>query len=131
MVSSGRVIRMRPSFASPSGLAALLLAVVTLSFAGCAPSIELGRPPPTDRLDQLKLGVSTASEVKSILGEPQGRGAVRSPSFGVKNAWLYESMKSEAGRSKMRMLMVFMDSESGVYQGHMWFSSGMLFGQLK
>jgi hypothetical protein len=32
---------------------------------------------------------------------------------------------------KMRMLMVFLDKDTGVYHGHMWMASGMLIGLTK
>jgi hypothetical protein len=93
----------------------------------------MGKAPLTERLDQLTIDVSTMSEVKAILGEPQGRGAVKSPSFGLKEAWLYESteMKGMDMTSELRMLMVFLDKNRGVYHGHLWFSSGYLFDQIQ
>ena len=106
----------------------LLFLWVLVSY-GCTPSIQFGKPPMTDRLDTLKIDVSTKQEIKAALGEPQGYGAVRSPSFGVKEAWLYESTDVEGSKARLRMLMVFLDKERGVYHGHLWFASGMLFGQ--
>jgi hypothetical protein len=89
----------------------------------------MGKPPRFDRLGELKVNVSTGQDVIAVLGEPQGRGATRSSTYGLKDAWLYESMDMESGKSKMRMLMVFLDKDTHVYQGHMWFASGYLFGR--
>jgi hypothetical protein len=114
----------------PCGI--IILSLIILVTSGCMSAIQFGKPPLTDRLDSLKINVSTIQDVKAVLGEPQGRGAVRSPSFGVKEVWLYESTKVEGmTKSRMRMLMVFLDKEQGVYHGHLWFASGMLLSQTK
>jgi hypothetical protein len=106
--------------------AALLLAV------GCAaPVIKLGKPPPTERLSQLKVAVSTAADVRAALGEPQGKGAARLPQTGLQDLWLYEYDEVEGVTVRLRMLMVFVDRDSGRYGGHLWFSSGQLLGMLK
>lgn len=110
---------------------AVILSLLILAANGCAPTIQFGKPPLTDRLDLLTIDVSTTQDVKAILGEPQGRGAVRSPSFGFKEVWLYESTEVEGSKAHLRMLIVFLDKERGVYHGHIWFASGMLFGQTK
>ena len=103
-----------------------------LTSVGCStPVMRMGKPPAVDRLSELTVGVSTAKDVVAVLGEPQGRGAARSPTFGLKESWLYESAEVEGTKARMRMLMVFLDKETGVYQGHMWMASGMLFGQTK
>lgn len=109
----------------------VVLSLLVLIINGCTPSIQFGKPPLTDSLGTLKIDVSTKQDIKAVLGEPQGYGAVRSPSFGIKEAWLYESADVEGSKARLRMLMVFLDKERGVYHGHLWFSSGMLFGQTK
>jgi hypothetical protein len=99
---------------------------------GCATGpMKLGDPPAVERLSELRFGVSTTKDVIAVLGEPKGKGAVRSTTFGLKESWLYESMEVEGTKARMRMLMVFLDKDTGVYQGHMWMASGMLFGQTK
>ncbi len=108
-----------------------VLSLLILVINGCTPAIQFGKPPLTDRLDTLKIDVSTKQDIKAALGEPQGYGAVRSPSFGIKEAWLYESTDVEGSKARLRMLMVFLDKERGVYHGHFWFASGILFGQTK
>lgn len=107
-------------------------AVAVLATCGCATGpMKMGNPPAVDRLSQLSAGVSTAKDVVAVLGEPKGRGATRSPTFGLKESWLYESMEVDGTKARMRMLMVFLDKDTGVYQGYMWMASGMLFGQTK
>ena len=109
----------------------VVLSLLILVSYGCTPTIQFGKPPLTDRLDTLKIDISTRQDIKAVLGEPQGYGAVKGPSFDVKEAWLYESTDVEGSRARMRMLMVFVDKERGVYHGHLWFASGMLIGQIK
>jgi len=109
-----------------------VLSVAGLAVGGCATGpMKMGNPPAVDRLSELSAGVSTAKDVIAVLGEPKGRGAARSPTFGLKESWLYESMEVDGTKARMRMLMVFLDKDTGVYQGHMWMASGMLFGQTK
>lgn len=103
-----------------------------LTSGGCStPVMRMGKPPAVDRLSELTVGVSTAKDVVAVLGEPQGQGAARSSTFGLKESWLYESAEVEGTKARMRMLMIFLDRDTGVYQGHMWMASGMLFGQTK
>jgi|GEM_PF-2822425 len=130
MAIFGRAIAMLQKYASIwcGGVAAVVIVIVMV--AGCAtPSFKMGKPPRFDRLGELKVNVSTGQDVIAVLGEPQGRGATRSSTYGLKDAWLYESMDMESGKSKMRMLMVFLDKDTHVYRGHMWFASGYLFGR--
>lgn len=91
----------------------------------------MGKPPAVERLAELRVGESTTKDVVAVLGEPQGRGAARSASFGLKDAWLYESSELDGSKAKMRMLMVYLDKDTGVYQGHMWMASGMVMGLTK
>ena len=110
----------------------VVLILLVLVCYGCTPSIQFGKPPLTDRLDTLKIDVSTKQEIREVLGEPQGYGtALSSPSSDVKEAWLYESTDTEGSKAHIKMLMVFLDKERGVYHGHFWFAYGMLIGQTK
>lgn len=113
-----------------AGLVAALL-VLLLAAGGCAMKMEMGRAPLTDRLSELSVDVSTDRDIRRVLGEPQGIGAVRSPAFGLKEAWLYELTEMEGSTARMRMMMVFLDRERRVYQGHMWFASGLVMGETK
>jgi len=107
-------------------LAAGLVALVLLA-GGCATGpVELGRPLPTDRLAQLKPGVSTMSEVLATLGEPQGRGKGLLPSAPPIDLLFYESDTMEGTKMRMKMLIVFMNRSTGVFDGYMWFNSGLM-----
>ena len=104
-----------------AGCAALML------LAGCAtgPS-ELGRPIPTDRLSKLTPGTSTLAEVLATLGEPQGRGKGLLPTVPPIDLLLYEADEMDGAKMRMKMLIVFVNRTNGVYEGYMWFHSGML-----
>jgi hypothetical protein len=94
--------------------------------AGCATGpIEVGRAPPTDRLSKLQPGVSTRAEVLAALGEPQGRGAGRLPTAPPQELLLYESDVTEGTKVKMKMLIVFVNRATGIYEGYLWFQSGL------
>jgi hypothetical protein len=109
-----------------------VLSVAGLVIGGCSTGpMKMGNPPAVDRLPELSAGVSTAKDVIAVLGEPKGKGAARSPTFGLKETWLFESMEVDGTKARMRMLIVFLDKDTGVYQGYMWMASGMLFGQTK
>lgn len=109
-----------------------ICALAGMMLGGCATSVmKMGKPPAVERLAELTVGVSTSKDVVAVLGEPQGRGEARSQNLGLKESWLYESSEVEGTRARLRMLMIFLDKETGVYQGHMWTASGMLFGQTK
>lgn len=106
-------------------LAAVFAALTLL--AGCATGpVEFGRPIPTERLSQLKPGTSTLAEVLVTLGEPQGRGKGLLPAAPPIDLLLYESDAMEGTRMRMKMLIVFVNRSNGVYEGYMWFHSGML-----
>lgn len=93
--------------------------------------MKMGKTPAFDRLSELKVGISTSKDVTAVLGKPQGRGATRSQSYGLKDAWLYESTETEGAKARVSMLMIFLDKDTGVYHGHMWVASGFLYGQTK
>ena len=90
---------------------------------GCATSIQLGQTPRTDRLAELKPGASNTQEIRRVLGEPAGRGAGRLPNFPLQDIWMYESAKTDGKDTHMHMLLVFVGRDSGIYEGHIWFSS--------
>lgn len=109
----------------PRLLAAALLAFALL--AGCATGpIDLGRPIPVDRLPQLTPGTSTKAEVLAALGEPQGRGGARLPTVPLHDLLVYESDRMDGTNMRMKMLIVFVTRETGLYEGYLWFNSGLL-----
>ena len=109
----------------PRLIAAGFLALTLL--VGCATApIEMGRPPPTERLSKLTPGTSTLAEVLTTLGEPQGRGKGLLPTAPSIDLLLYESDTMDGAKMRMKMLVVFVNRSTGVYEGYMWFQSGML-----
>jgi hypothetical protein len=64
---------------------------VTLLLAGCT-ALEFGYQPDVDRLDSLKIGVSTQTDVLLALGQPRGEGAAEfNPQPGrPRRIWFYE-----------------------------------------
>ena len=105
----------------------IFLLFLFLFIFGCTTSMEMGKPPLVDHLDRFEVNISTSDDIQAALGEPQGYGRVRSPSFGLKEIWLYESSEIDGKKVKIKMLMVFMDKEHHVYHGHLWFASGVIF----
>lgn len=99
--------------------------------AGCATSMQIGTPPSVERLPELKLGVSSSSDISRVLGEPNGQGAARLPKMGHQLVWVYEATSLQGSKASLSLLAVFVDPTKGVYQGHMWFSSASLYGQVK
>lgn len=118
--------RLRAELARLSVLAAAGALALTLTL-GCATGpTELGRPLPTERLSQLRPGASTKAEILAALGEPQGRGSALLPTVPVHELLLYESDSMDGAKMRMKMLIVFVNRSTGIYEGYMWFSSGML-----
>ena len=108
---------------SRPALAALATGLLCLLLAGCATTIQLGQAPRTDRLGELKPGTSATSEIRRVLGEPAGRGAGRLPNFPAQDIWLYESTKTDGKETHIHMLLVFVSRDTGIYEGHIWFSA--------
>jgi hypothetical protein len=108
-------------------LGSAVLAAMLLVACATEP-MELGRRPPVERLSQLTPGASTLVEVLAALGEPQGRGAGRLPTAPVMDLLLYESDTMDGTKMRMKMLIVFVNRSTGVYEGYMWFNSGQLLG---
>ena len=104
--------------------AAILLAAVLLG--GCATSFHSGAPPPIDRLTALTPGVSTAADAAAALGPPQGHGAGLMTGIPLQDVLVYQDVESDGARSRMRMLLVFVDGRTSTYGGYMWFRSGQI-----
>lgn len=109
----------------PRILAAASFALAVLAGCASAPT-ELGRPIPVDRLSRLKPGISTQAEVLAALGEPQGRGGARLPNVPLHDLMLYESDTMDGVNMRMKMLIVFVTRSTGLYEGYLWFNSGLL-----
>jgi hypothetical protein len=97
----------------------LVTAPFVVLLGGCASiSFDFGTPPKIEHLRQLRRGASSISEVRSLLGSPRGKGAVRIP-VGYRTLWLYDSGRFDPNRSRIRYLLVFIDGET--YDGYLWF----------
>lgn len=113
----------RPRLAGSLRTCAWLLLPLTL--AGCV-SIRHGTLPRTDRLEQLKVGVSTSADILQALGEPRGRGAARlATDPKLRTTWFYEFTAAGGSRVDLKMLLVFL-TEDQRYEGHLWFSANTL-----
>ncbi|HUZ75434.1 MAG TPA: hypothetical protein VMU87_20820 [Stellaceae bacterium] len=97
---------------------------------GCATSFRAGSPPPVERLASLKPGVSTRADTTAALGAPQGHGsaALTAPRPDVQDILVYQYVETDAQQVRTRTLLVFVDKQSGIYQGYMWFRSGQVIG---
>ena len=95
-------------------------ATITVGCAG--PKMEMGAPPPVDRLAELRVGVSTKDEVRRVLGQPNGEGASRSPDFpGFRKLWSYQVFATDGVAADYTILLIFFDGE--FYDGYIWFDN--------
>jgi len=108
--------------------AGLLAGAMATLFSGCAPSFTFGTPAKVDHLHRLRRGASTLSDVRSILGEPRGRGETRLPA-GHRSLWLYDSGEFDGSnlRTRIRYLIIFLDGET--YDGYLWFDIDTKYGE--
>lgn len=121
-----RVWVLRAWLHSLGGVAAILFLL-----GACSTSFRGGSPPPIDRLAGLTVGVSTASDIIAALGNPPGHGGVGLPDAPRQDMWVYESHEIQGSASHQNMLFVFVDRQSGVFNGYMWFRGGSLLSQTK
>lgn len=112
-----------------ASIAAIALAAGLVG--GCTTTFKLGAPPPVEKLATLKAGATTKAELKATLGEPVGIGGARLMPDLLQEVWLYEFDELDGAKVRMRMLLVFVNAERGVYDGYLWFSSGQVLGQTK
>jgi hypothetical protein len=106
-----------------------MLGVALILLDACATSFHAGSPPPVERLASLKPGVSTRAQVTATLGTPQGQGnALSSSRPEVQDLLVYQYVETDGQQVRTRNLLVFVDKQSGLYQGYMWFRSGQVFG---
>lgn len=108
-----------------------MLAAAPLMLGACATSFHGGFMPPVERLDTLTVGVSTAADVKAALGERAGSGMIGFADTPAQDLWVYESHDMQGTAAHQNMLLVFVDRQSGVFNGYMWFRSGVLVGKTK
>jgi hypothetical protein len=97
-----------------------LLAALAALISACYPA-RLGFWPPTERLPELRPGVSSKADVEALLGTPLGRGAARfTPEMAPREVWVYgfldfdgTSMSIDEGK-----FIVFFTGDH--YDGHLW-----------
>ena len=101
------------------------MAVALLSGCGAA-SYQIGVALPVDQLQKLIVGSSTTTDVRQTLGEPNGHGAVGLPVDPTQDLWVYrqEYVGVMLGKVRESFLFVFVDRQSGVFNGYMWFRYG-------
>ena len=96
--------------------------------AGCSTSFHAGNPPPIDKLASLRPGLSSTQETTDALGTPQGKGAAELIRGKAHDVLVYQYLESSGAQTRTRTLLVFVEHQSGVYQGYMWFRSGQVIG---
>jgi hypothetical protein len=130
----------------PQRMMHIIAASAAFMLAGCV-TIRYGSPPKTDRLESLKLGVSSKAEVQSVLGAPRGNGMLRHSAntlqyvqkftadpgkpMGLdmpidsdptrRTMWFYEYSEASGRNVDLKFLLIFFLGEH--YDGHLWFSA--------
>jgi hypothetical protein len=101
-----------------------MFGVASMLLTSCATSFHAGSPPPVERLALLKPGISTRQDVATVLGAPQGRGnaGLTAPRSEVQDVLVYQYVETDGQQVRTRNLLVFVDKQSGLYQGYMWTS---------
>jgi hypothetical protein len=69
--------------------------------------------------------------VLAVLGEPQGRGGAMLPTVPIHDLLQYESDTMDGVNMRMKMLIVFVTRSTGLYEGYLWFNSGLLLSPAK
>jgi hypothetical protein len=103
----------------PPWRAWLASALAALAIA-CYPA-HVGFRPHTERLPELRVGVSTKGDVEALLGKPLGHGAARfAPELARGDLWVYayEGFDGVSPRTEQWTLLVFFSR--GHYDGHLW-----------
>lgn len=108
-----------------SGFLGLLAGLLLL--AACSASFQFGRQPPVASLATLQPGVSTTADVRRVLGDPDGHGNIWMEGNPMQDLWVYRAADIQGTRSRMNVLLVFIDQKTGVYTGYMWFRAGQIF----
>ena len=133
-ISGRRVVAARPSdhrargvFGSARWLRRVLAAVAGMGLlTACSQTFHSGPPLPVTALESLRPGASTAQDVRTALGEPQGHGGLWMARSPHQDIWVYQRTDVEGTRSHMKVLLVFLDPKTSVYGGYMWFGSGQI-----
>ena len=107
-------------------LRSFFAALLVAASLGCATSTAIGSPPNHQALASLSRGASSEDDVRRALGEPFGRGEMRTGRVNERRkVWSYEYTVSHMnGAIAMSILIVFL--HEGRYDGHLWFSADTL-----
>ena len=101
-----------------------LLAALAALASACFPA-RAGFWPPTERLPELRPGISSKADVEALLGTALGRGAARfTPEMAPREAWIYGLLNFDGASMSVDegLLMVFFDGNH--YDGHFWRLTG-------
>jgi hypothetical protein len=109
-------------------LARVILCAGLALVYGCSTSFHAGNPPPIEQLASLMPGVSTVEETTHTLGVPQGKGASALSRGKIQDVLVYQYLESSGEQTRTRTLLIFLDHQSSIYQGYMWFRSGQVIG---
>lgn len=109
-------------FVKAIGRLVALICALVMMLSACT-VIEFGSEPEISRLDDLKLRVSTQSDVLLALGQPRGEGAAEfNPQQGrPRDIWFYEYFRTANKDIDLSILIILF--ENGLYDGYWWFSS--------
>jgi hypothetical protein len=102
---------------------AVLGFLLVATLFGC--TTTLGTPPKYAALSGLSRGQSTEDDVRRALGEPVGKGAMRTGKVAeLRQVWSYEHAVASSSSTAFGILLVFF--RDGHYDGHLWFTSDSL-----
>ncbi len=105
-------------------LACILMAVAApLLMTGCMSlQARAGKQFDTGNLQSLQVGQSGREDLRSILGEPYGKGSSMLPFHdSPRETWYYYYEESTLDESRRKFLFIYLDDS--LYDGYMWFSS--------
>jgi hypothetical protein len=120
MVSIGNA---RRNHSSRLIMVTLLLALACGLLSGCSSMrYRVGEPLDMPALERLQVGASTAAEITTALGEPQGTGRAQLPFHPApREMWTYYYEVGNFVDSRRTFLFVFLDE--GILDGYTWLSS--------
>jgi len=108
----------------------LAVAALAAGLGGCGTvQFAAGRSVDTGALeDTLKAGVSTAAEVRHVLGEPYGQGRALMPfQDSERMVWTYfherGSVDAASGQMRDQRVYLFVFMKEDRFDGYMWFAS--------
>jgi hypothetical protein len=99
----------------------ILFITFMIALTGCV-TADMGKVPRTDKLPELIVGVTTDKQIKSILGNPSGKGMSQMPGYSDRRTvWSYHHSIASNSSSDSNTLLVFI--KGNLYDGYLWSSS--------